>query len=336
MNSVKTRLTIYRLKTALQSLIAIYRLPQEHIDAFIASYELFDKTLLEENDELKVIHYYRVLNHLCAIGEVEKMYIPAAIDVSKGIFENQVLFETKMSHDLSIKPQDKVLDIGCGRGRVAAHLASITGAKVIGLNIDEVQLNSARKFASISGLVDNCFFLKASLNDPFPFTDAYFDALYQIQVLTYSKNKARTFAEMFRVLKPGGKLSFLDWVLLDKFEPDSKHHRNLLKSIKPLIGAVDTPTSHDIKHGLEHAGFNILISQDASVGGHQADLIAKADKFFNHTKNVIHSMTKLRLIPQHFRVLIDRFTQDGEAFIEADRLGIVTTSFQTVAEKPLE
>ena len=170
---------------------------------------------------------------------------------------------------------------------------------------------------------------------PLPFDDATFNPLYQIQVLTYAKDKKAVFTEMFRVLKQGGKLSFLDWVLLDNYNPKVQRHRHLLKCIKPLIGAVDTPTAHEIKAILEGVGFKVLVSQDASIGGHQADLIEKADKFYNRTQKIVSRMVKLRLLPKHFSILMDRLTKDGESFIEADRLGIVTTSFQTIAEKSL-
>lgn len=334
MTSSATQLAIYRLKTVLHSLIKIYRLPQKQIDLFLQSYALFDKENVDTNDEKSIIDYYSVLNHLCAIGDVEKMYIPAVMDASKGIYENQMLFESKMSKDLNIHSGDKVLDIGCGRGRVAAHVATITKANVVGLNIDDVQLDSAKKFAHLSGLGERCRFLKGSLNAPLPFDEATFNALYQIQVLTYAKNKEAVFTEMFRVLKPGGKLSFLDWVLLENYDPKVERHRDLLKRIKPLIGAVDTPTAQEIKDTLKKVGFKVLVSQDASIGGHQADLIEKADTFYNRTQKIISCMVKLRLLPKHFSVLLERLTKDGESFIEADRLGIVTTSFQTIAQKP--
>lgn len=336
MSSMNAQLALYRLKTALRSLIAIYRMPQQQIDAFLQSYELFDKDLIDDNEEQHIVDYYSVINHLCAIGEVEKMYIPAVIDASKGIYENQLLFEEKMSQDLAIKPGDKVLDIGCGRGRVAAHLASITKANLYGFNIDDVQLDYAKKFASMSGLEERCQFLKANLNAPFPFADATFNSLYQIQVLTYAKDKNKVFAEMFRVLKPGGRLSFLDWVQLDNYDPSNAHHRSLLQRTKPLIGAVDTPTGLEIKTKLEQAGFKILVSQDASVGGHQYELIEQADKFYDRTKKLMDFMVKIRVLPKHFEVLFDRLTEHGDAFIEADRLGITTTSFQTVAQKPYD
>ncbi|EHL32811.1 class I SAM-dependent methyltransferase [Legionella drancourtii] len=327
-------MTIYRLKTVLRSLIAIYRLPQEQINAFLHSYESFNKETPDENEEQNIANYYAVLNHLCALGEVEKMYIPAVMDVTKGIYDNQILFEEKMSNDLNIKENDNILDMGCGRGRVAAHIATKTNAKVTGFNIDDVQLESAKKFASLNGLTDKCQFIKANLNAPFPFADASFNALYQIQVLSYAKDKEKLFTEMFRVLKPGGKISFLDWVQLDNYDATNTHHRDLLHRVKPLIGAIDTPTADEIKSTLEKVGFKVLLSKDISAGSHQAPLIEKADKFYERMQKLIYLLVKLHLLPTHFKVLFDRFTQDGEAFIEADRLGLFTTSFQTIAEKP--
>jgi sterol 24-C-methyltransferase len=47
-----------------------------------------------------------------------------------------------------------------------------------------------------------------------------------------------------------------------------------------LIGAVTTPSPRDFEVALEKAGFKILKSRDASVNGHQADLIEKAVFFF--------------------------------------------------------
>jgi sterol 24-C-methyltransferase len=331
---ISTQVATYRLKTALRSLVAIYRLPQAQIDAFLHSYESFNKEASDENEEQNIANYYSVLNHLCAIGEVEKMYIPAVLDTSKGIYDNQILFEEKMSKDLGLKESDKVLDVGCGRGRVAAHLATLTKANVTGFNIDDTQLQSAKQFASLQGLNDRCQFIKANLNDPFPFQDSFFNAVYQIQVLTYAKDKEKLFAEMYRVLKPGGKISFLDWVQLDNYNAADPYHQGLLKRIKPLIGAIDTPTGDEIKTKLENVGFQVLMSKDISIDGHQAPLIEKVDKFYERMQKLIHMMVKIHFLPKHFKTLFDRFAQDGECFIEADRLRLFTTSFQTIAQKP--
>ena len=63
----------------------------------------------------KIVDYYSVLNHLCSIGQIEKMYIPPAIDLSSSIIANQKLFEKMMCKDIGMVAGHKVLDIGCGQ-----------------------------------------------------------------------------------------------------------------------------------------------------------------------------------------------------------------------------
>jgi sterol 24-C-methyltransferase len=65
------------------------------------------------------------------------MYIPPVYDITKGVYANQMLFEDDMIEKLEAGPGDTFLEVGCGKGRVAHHVASQSGAKVIGMNIDD-------------------------------------------------------------------------------------------------------------------------------------------------------------------------------------------------------
>jgi len=241
-----------------------------------------------------------------------------------------------MAHDIGVNERSSVLDVGCGRGRVLAHVAQTTGAsRLAGLNIDSVQIASARTYAQENGLT-HIEYREGNFNDPFPFPNESFDALYQIQVLTYAKDKKALFTEMYRVLKPGAKLSFLDWVKTDKYNEKDAHHVAIMKRVKPLIGAVDTPTGAELRGVLEEVGFEVTWSGDISKNGHQADLIESADNYFRAARWIINTLVLVKLLPQHFKILFDRLTQDGDAFIEGDRLGLFTTSYQTIAQKPVK
>jgi len=335
----KIKLFYYRFSTAVRSIVVLYKLPTATVEKFLKSYELFEYEAVTENPDYadSIVSYYSVINHLCAIGEVEKMYIPPLMDERVGVFANQMLFEEKMTRDLELPATNaRVLDVGCGRGRVAAHVSQLTGAQVFGINIDKVQIDNAIANAASLGLSHKLSFQVSNFNDPLPFPDEYFDGLYQVQVLTYAKDKEALFKEMFRVMKPGAKLSFLDWVRLDKYNPDDSHHRHLISRVKPLIGAVDTPSPSDLTTPLRKAGFNVLHAADASVTGHQSELIEKADTFYRWLNRAINTLVFFRILPKHFQLLFDRLTKDGDAFIEADKLGIFTTSFQTIAQKPFK
>lgn len=339
----------YRLKTILQSFAALYCLSRKDVDAFLGAYCIFDhewadeaklKQSMGENyyQEVKkrIVAYYHVLNHLCALGPLEKMYVPPVMDLARNIIANQELFEQKMSRDLGIKQGDRVLDIGCGKGRVASHIASITAAEVVGVNIDLGQLESARRFACHKGLNHQCQFQAADLNDaPLPFAANSFDAIYEIQAFSYARDLDELCGDLYRLLKPGGKVACLDWVQLPAYDATNPRHVDLMNRIKPLIGAIGTPTPEVYIDCMKKAKFKICVSENASINGIQAPLFENAEQFFRHLARLLQLMVRFSVLPEHFEVLFDRLRKDGEALIEADRERLVTTSYYLVAQKEI-
>lgn len=349
MSAIQTKLSFfaYRLSTILKSFKTLYTLPQEKVDAFLNSYNIYNHDWANEEElirdmgpdyysqvQKKLVDYYSVLNHLCAIGQVEKMYIPPIMDMSKGIIANQTLFEKKMASDLNVKKGGRILDIGCGRGRIASHMATETGAHVTGMNIDTNQLEAAKRFAVGKNLTQQTNFIQGDLNKlPLPVEDGTLDAVYQVQVFSYSKDLEKLFADIYRVLKPGGRVACLDWFQLDKYDAKNPEHTDLMRRIKPLIGAIGTPLIEDFTRAMEKAGFKILINENASINGLQAPLIEKADTLFKWATRLINGCVKYKILPRHFQKLFDRLTLDGEAFVEADRKGLVTTCHYILAQK---
>ncbi|KZL83080.1 methyltransferase domain-containing protein [Colletotrichum incanum] len=320
-------------------------LTPKEVDDFMASYVIYN---LDWADEEKMIEtlgpeyrakvgdclqsYYGVLNHLCALGDVEKMYIPPLMDKKASVLDNQMLYEESIARDIGLKPGDKVLDLGCGRGRVAAHMAAVSGALVTGLNIDPNQVAQAQEFNEQMGL-QNSFTIQDMNELPLPFEDNSFDAFYQIQALSLCKDLPKLFSELRRVLKAGAKISLLDWVSLPAYDATNPEHAELMRRTKPLIGAVGTPTPETFEKALTEAGFTVLTSDNASIGGLQAPLIDKADVYFRSLRQVILGLVKVRLLPPHFKTLINRLCLDGQAFVKMDTMRLVTTSYRIVAQK---
>lgn len=348
-NVKKTRRSkrLRRAETALRSFRILRGLSQEQVDNFMHSYVIYDldwadeKTMTETlgpNYQEKVGEclrdYYSVLNHMCAIGELEKMYIPPAMDLRANLVLNQILYEESVAEELQLPPNAHLLDLGCGRGRVAAHMSMLTGANVTGINIDFDQVDSAIAFNRAKGLGNT--FIRADFNDlPLPLPDEEFDGFYQIQAFSLCKDIGQLCSELYRVLKPGAKLSLLDWASLDAYNPKDPHHQMLMRRIKPLIGAVGTPTPKSLADNLESAGFRVLRTNNASIDGLQSPLIERADGYFRTFRLALLGLVRVGLLPQHFKTLFNRFTQDCDAFIEADRARLITTSYHWLAEKPL-
>lgn len=281
------------------------------------------------------VHIMASSTIFCALGSVGKMYIPPLMDKRASVLENQLLYERAIANAIGLKTSDRVLDIGCGRGRVAAHIATvISGTRVTGINIDPDQLGQAREFSAERGL-PNEFIVKDFNELPLLFANDQFDAFYQIQALSLSKDLPALLKEIYRVLKPGAKISPLDWVSLPAYDPTNEEHVELMWRVKPLIGAVGTPTPASLGQAVEAAGFRVIKSENASQGGLQALLIDKVDVYFRGIRQVILGLVKLRALPPHFKTLIDRLCLDGQAFVKMDTMRLITTSYWVVAEKPV-
>lgn len=109
----------------------------DDIDRFMKAYWIYQEDKMTSVEQEKyIIDYYNVLNFLCSLGDVEKMYIPPIIDMNQGIFGNQLEYEKKIVNYLGVKSNHHVLDVGCGRGAVASNIQKTTGAKITGFNID--------------------------------------------------------------------------------------------------------------------------------------------------------------------------------------------------------
>lgn len=260
------------------------------------------------------------------------MYIPPAMDLNESIVMNQILYEESIAKELCLPAHAKVLDLGCGRGRVAAHMARITGASIHGINIDSDQIASAREFNRDT----TNDFTRHDFNDlPLPLPSDHFDGFYQIQAFSLAKDHTKLLEEVYRALKPGARVSMLDWASLDAYDPNNPKHEQLMQKIKPLIGAVGTPTPKSMQDALIAAGFRIVKMNNASIDGLQAPLIERVDGFFCTAKKTILGLVRMGLLPAHFKTLFERLTQDCDAFVEADRARLITTSYHWLAEKPL-
>jgi len=112
----------------------------------------------------------------------------------------------------AIQSGERVLDLGSGSGTDSFAAASLTGAtgEVTGVDMTNAQLAKAERLRLAAGL-DNVRFVEGRIED-IPLADSSCDVVISNGVINLSADKAAVFAEVARVLAPGGRLALADIV----------------------------------------------------------------------------------------------------------------------------
>lgn len=123
---------------------------------------------------------------------------------------------------LEINPEDLVLDAGCGNGLTACYLAKTRGCKIIGVDLNPQMIENARLRAENEGVSHLVEFRVADvLNLPFPENMFHWVIAESITVFL---DKAKVYQEIYRVLKPEGKVADLEMALLEELPLQVKDH----------------------------------------------------------------------------------------------------------------
>jgi len=126
-----------------------------------------------------------------------------------------------------IEPGSVVLDLGCGAGTdllIAAQMAGPEG-RVIGVDMTPSMLERATTSAREMGLVN--VELHESLIESLPVEDGSVDAVISNGVIDLVPDKDTVFAEIDRVLRPGGRLQLADVFVRNEVSEDARKRIDL-------------------------------------------------------------------------------------------------------------
>jgi arsenite methyltransferase len=156
---------------------------------------------------------------------------------------------------IGLGPEDRVLDVACGRGASAVFLAETFGCQVTGLDYGEENVAAAKAHAAERGVTDLTAFRQGDA-EGLPFEDQSFHALISECSFCTFPDKASAAEEMARVLRPGGRLGLTDVTVSGTLPEDLQ---NLLSWVACVAGAA---TPEEYATTLERAGFADFVTED--------------------------------------------------------------------------
>jgi Methylase involved in ubiquinone/menaquinone biosynthesis len=132
---------------------------------------------------------------------------------------------------LGLRAGQKLLEVACGSGGTALHIAEKFGVSVAGIDVNPSAIVAATNRAKLHlGCAE---FQVADANEPLPFPDDSFDALFCNDSVNHLRDRARVLAEWYRVLRPGGRCFYTDPVVITG--PLSSAEIEIRSSIGPFL-----------------------------------------------------------------------------------------------------
>jgi sarcosine/dimethylglycine N-methyltransferase len=137
--------------------------------------------------------------------EPEELF-PHDQDHYGGISANDALAECAQ-----IGRGSRVVDFCAGLGGPARYLAHRNGAEVTGIELTPARVNGAGELTRLVGLQSSVRVIEGNVMQV-PLPDGSVDVVVSQEALLHVPDTERALAEAYRILRPGGRIAFTDWV----------------------------------------------------------------------------------------------------------------------------
>ena len=214
-----------------------------------------------------------------------------------------------------------VLDIGCGLGAIDELLVKAHGAgSVVGIDIDPALLTKMTARITSAGLAARIRSVLVTPG-PLPFPDASFDVVFSKDSLVQIPDKPAIFAEVRRVLRPGGRFIASDWLRGGTAE----YSPEMLEYFRLEGIAYNMASPEESAHALREAGFAEVAVRDrnawyfelaqrevASMEGPWLPVItrqigaARAQHFVDNWRQLVVVLERGELRPCHLKAVTSR------------------------------
>ena len=160
-----------------------------------------------------------------------------------------------LAQALGLQKGMSVVDLCCALGAPARHIVQKYGVTVKGVDMTKTMIKKARERTKEVGLDSAIEYYENNVMS-LPFENDSFDIVWGQEAWCYVTDKGKLISEAYRVLKPGGKIGFTDWIITGDITKEE---------LDPLYDTMAFPYMECFKgyqELLKNAGFKVIKADD--------------------------------------------------------------------------
>ena len=301
-------------------------------------------------DHAKLVKdYYDLYTELMVWSWGESLHF-APLAPHETLEDSKIRHQRLMIDKLDLQQGMTVVDVGCGIGGPMRRVVREAGVRVVGININKIQLEKAKRLNAEAGLDHMVDYLACSFMDMSVIEDDTFDRGYAIESTCHAPDKQSAFEEIFRVLKPGALFWGQEMCLTDKFDPNDSRHWDLKRELKLGIALKDIATFGEVNQALEAAGFHLIEGMDRGAldGETSTPWYQPMESRHGMLGNVLFRLPQgrrmlvagsklaemVRLFPKGSAEVFRSLDRTADAYVAGGKTGIFTPLYCFLARKP--
>jgi sterol 24-C-methyltransferase len=236
---------------------------QDTVQAYQHLYSVEDGVDSRKSNSLTMVNnFYDLVTDFYEYGWGQSFHFAPRLK-KETLREALVRHEYYLALRAELKPGMKVLDAGCGVGGPARNICAFSGAKIVGLNNNNYQIERAKTHTKNAGLQHGCSFVKGDFMN-IGQEDASYDAAYAIEATCHASDRTKTFSEIFRILKPGAVFTGYEWCVTDTYDDKNPAHKKIITEIEEGNGLPELASMKNVVSALQDSGFEAIECRDLS------------------------------------------------------------------------
>lgn len=261
--------------------------------------------------------------------------------------DSLIRHEYYLGDKLQLSEGEKCMDIGCGVAGPMINIAKKYKVEITGINNSSYQISKAREFLKKEGLNKACSIIECDWMD-IPLEDQVFDKAYSIEASCHAAdNRAKLFAEVYRLLKPGSLFAGYEWVMTELYNPGNPEHQQIKRDIEIGNGISNLNYKEDVIEALKMSGFEVVECRDMALAcdaetpwylplkgeGISPRMIRKSPVGRFVMRNIFRLLESTGLLPKGALDVSKILNLAGEALVKGGEQKIFTPMLLFVAKK---